>query len=133
MAFTDIKIDVDKIFDPEHILQLRKLVNEVYMSPKVEHYVLDVVEATRHPQKFGLSDLKDLIQFGVSPRATLHLTLAARAHALIQGRGYLQPQDVKEMAIDCLGHRLIESYHARGRHVNPYTIIQKILDSLEMP
>jgi len=133
MAFTQTKIAVKQIFNPEKIMQLRMLVDRIHVEKNVQDYMLNLVEATRRPDEFGLKDLKSLIQFGVSPRATLHLALAAKAYALIYGRGYVRPQDVKAIAIDVLCHRLIESYQARSHNMTANQIIQRILDNIEMP
>lgn len=133
MSFTGMKIDVDKIFDPAHIMRMRSLVDRVYIDQKVEDYILDIVEATRDPERFGFPDLRKFIQFGVSPRATLHLSVAAKAYALIQGRGYVRPQDIKSIGMDVLCHRLIESYQSRAQNITAESIIQKILDGIEMP
>lgn len=133
MSFTDKKLHIEPIFDPAHILKVRRIVNRIYIDQKVEDYILDIVEATRDPLKFGLKDLVSLIQFGVSPRATIHLTTAAKAYAFIQGRGYVRPQDIKGIAMDVLRHRLIESHAAVTGRLTAEDIIQKILDELEMP
>jgi len=133
MSFTDKNLEIEPVFDPSHILQVRQLVNQVYVDEKVENYILDIVEATRDPIKYGLKDLVGLIQFGVSPRATIHLTIAARAYAFIHGRSYVRPQDIKDIAMDVLRHRLIESYSASTNRLTAEDIIQKILDELDMP
>jgi MoxR-like ATPase len=133
MSFTDKKPHIEPIFDPAHILKVRRIVNQVYIDQKVEDYILDIVEATRDPLKFGLKDLAGLIRFGVSPRATIHLTTAAKAYAFIQGRAYARPQDIKDIAMDVLRHRLIESHAAMTGRLTAEDIIQKILDELEMP
>jgi len=133
MAFTRTNIEVNKVLNPDHILALRGLVDQIYVDPKVEGYILDIVEATRTPEKFGLTDLKGYIQFGVSPRAAMHLSLAAKAYALIEGRGYVRPHDVKQIARDVLCHRLIEGYQARAHDMTVEKIIRKILDGIEMP
>jgi len=133
MAVTGKELHVDPVFDPKHILQVRSIVNQIYIDQKVEDYILDIIEATRNPLKFGLKDLEGLIQFGASPRGTIHLTTAARAYAFIQGRSYVRPQDIKEIAVDVLSHRIIESYAASSNHMKPEDLLQKILDRLDMP
>lgn len=124
---------IEPVFDAEHILKARSIVNQIYISQKVEDYILDIVEATRHPLKFGLKDLEGLIQFGVSPRGTIQLIRAVRAYAFINGRSYVKPHDVKDIAVDVLSHRIIESYAASSNHMSPEDLLQRILDRLEMP
>ncbi|MCD4779049.1 MAG: MoxR family ATPase [Candidatus Omnitrophica bacterium] len=133
MSYTSVNLDVQQIFNPDHIQYLRGLVDQVHVDEKIENYILDIVAATRKPQLFELDDLRPLIQYGVSPRATLHLTIAAKAYALIQGRSYVRPQDVKSLGVDILGHRLIESYQARAQKMTSAMILQRILDGIVMP
>jgi len=133
MSFTDIKVDVKKVLDPHHILKIRKLIDKVHLDEKVEGYILNIIEATRYPERFQLGEIRELIQFGASPRATIHLSVAAKAYAFIQGRGYVRPQDIKEMARDVLRHRIIESIQASSEKISTDELIQKILDQIEMP
>ena len=133
MSFTQTNTPVEPVFSSGHILKLRSYVDQVYVDQKIRDYILDIVAATREPQRFGLPDLENFIQYGVSPRATLHLTLAAKTFALIQGRGYVRPQDVNAMGIDVLGHRIIESFHARSQNVTADDLVQRILDKISMP
>jgi len=133
MSYTDVQYEVNQVLTPEHILRLRALVDRVHIEKKVEDYILDIMEATRRPDKFGLNDLVELIKYGVSPRAGIHLSVAARAHALMQGRAYVRPQDVRAMARDVLSHRLIESYQARGLNVTAEELVDRILNGVEMP
>ena len=132
MSVTDKKFDVKKVLDPRHILGIRKIIDQIYIDEKVEEYLLDIVEATRYPEKFGITDLKGLIQFGVSPRATIHLSVAAKAYAFIQGRAYVRPEDVKAVAQDVLQHRLIESVQAGAQGFSAENLIQIVLDRIEM-
>lgn len=133
MSYTDVKYNVNQVLNPEHVLRLRALVDRIHIEKKVENYILDIVEATRQPDKFGLNDLVELIKYGVSPRAAIHLSVAARAYALIQGRAYVRPQDIRAMARDVLSHRLIESYQARGLNVTAEELVDRIVNGLEMP
>jgi len=133
MSFTEMDIPVGHIYNADHIILIRSLVDRVYIDQKIENYMLDIVEATRAPERYGLADLKGLIQFGVSPRATIHLSLAAKAYAFIQGRSYVRPEDIKSIGMDVLCHRLIESYRARSQNITSEALIQKILDKIPMP
>ncbi|NLD99622.1 MAG: AAA domain-containing protein [Fibrobacter sp.] len=132
MAQGDIP-EVSKVISVDKIVAARSVVNEIYMDPKVEDYIVNIVFATREPQAAGLADLKDLISYGASPRATLFLTRAARAHAFIRGRGYVTPEDVKSIGMDVLRHRVIATYEAEAENITPEDIIQKIFDSVEVP
>jgi len=133
MAFTDMNIEVEEVYDPAHILHLRSLVDRIYIDAKIGHYILDIVSASREPHQFNMPELTDLIQYGVSPRAGLHLSLAAKAFAFIQGRSYVRPDDIKSVGRDVLCHRLIESYQARAQNITAEDIVNKILDRLEAP
>ena len=113
MSKTNTNFDIQPVTSPEEIMQARKLVDEIYVDEKVENYVVDLVMATRNPEAYGLQ-LKDLIQFGGSPRATINLMLAARANAFLAGRGYVVPQDVKDIALDVLRHRVMITYEAEA-------------------
>ena len=110
----------------------RQEANEIYMDPKVEDYIINIVFATREPQNAGLNDLKGLISYGASPRATLFLTRAARAHAFIRGRGYVTPEDVKSVGMDIMRHRVITTYEAEAENITSEDILQKIFDSVEV-
>jgi MoxR-like ATPase len=123
---------IEPLIRPEDILRLRELCDTVYMDAKVEEYIVDIVEATRNPSAFKL-DIGDLIRFGASPRATIFLAMAARAHALLAGRGYVTPQDVKSIAMDVLRHRVILTYEAEAEEKTPEDLIRRILDTVEVP
>jgi MoxR-like ATPase len=103
------------------------------MDEKIEKYILDIVFATREPQKYKLDELNDLIQYGASPRATINLTIASKAYAFIQGRGYVTPQDVKSIGSDVLRHRVIVSYEAEAEEKTSEDIIRKIFEEIEVP
>ena len=119
---------------PEDIAVLRETLKEVYCDEKVGDYILDIVFATREPEKTkGLESLKEQIQVGASPRATLCINLAARANALMHGRAYATPQDVKEVAHDVLRHRILLTYEAEAENVNSDMVIDKILSTIPVP
>ncbi len=117
---------------PVEILRARKVVEEVYMDDRIKEYILSIVFATRKPSEYGL-DLGELIEYGGSPRATLYLAQAARAHAFIRGRGYVTPEDVKSIGPDVLRHRVILSFEAEAENVSSEEIIQRIFDTVEVP
>ncbi|TDI42076.1 MAG: MoxR family ATPase [Acidobacteria bacterium] len=121
-----------KVVDAADILKARKVVENVYMDERVKEYIIEIVFATRNPDELGL-DLAPLIEFGASPRATLFLAQAARAHAFIRARGYVTPEDVKSVGPDVLRHRVILSYEAEAENVKPEEIIQRIFDTVEVP
>ncbi len=133
MSFTEQKLAPQKIISPKDILNARHLVDEIYMDEKIERYIVDLVEATRHPADYRLAELKGLIQYGASPRATIFLALAAKAYAFLQGRGYVTPQDVKSIGLDVLRHRVIVSYEAEAEEKNSEDIIKRIFDEIAVP
>jgi MoxR-like ATPase len=132
MARSSTKIDVQPVISPKDILRLRQLADEIYMDEKVEDYILNIVQATRTPEKYGL-DVGKLIQYGASPRATIYLAMASRAHALMQGRGYVTPQDVKSIGMDVLRHRVIVTYEAEAEEKTPENVVAAIFDSIAVP
>ncbi len=133
MAFTNRNFEVHPVIGPEDIERARSVVNEIYMDEKIEKYILDIVFATREPQKYKLDELSDLIQYGASPRATINLTIASKAYAFIQGRGYVTPQDVKSIGPDVLRHRVIVSYEAEAEEKTSEDLIRKIFEEIEVP
>lgn len=133
MSFTDKTIKVSSVIGPEDIKRSRRVVNEIYMDEKIEKYIIDIVFATREPEKYKLNDLANLIQYGASPRASIYLTLAAKAYAFIQGRGYVTPQDVKSIGPDVLRHRVIPSYEAEAEEKTSEDMIKRIFDEVEVP
>jgi len=132
MASTAPKLDVSAVTSLAEIGEARKLVNDVYVDPKIRDYIVDLVLATREPAQFKL-DLDQYIQFGASPRATISLTLAAKAWALIQGRAYVIPQDIKDIGMDVLRHRLIPSYEAEAEEISSEELVTKIFDAVPVP
>jgi len=116
----------------EEILRLREIVRGIYIDDKVKRYVVDIVFASREPKRFGL-DLEPLIAYGASPRATIYLAQAAQAHALLRGRGYVTPDDVKAIGLDVLRHRILVTFEAEAEEITATSIAQRILDSVEVP
>jgi MoxR-like ATPase len=133
MSFTDKEIKVSPVIQPEDIIRTRKVINEIYMDEKIEKYIVDIVFATREPAKYKLDELSNLVQYGASPRASIYLTLATKAYAFIQGRGYVTPQDVKFIGPDVLRHRVIVSYEAEAEEKTSDDIIKKIFEEIEVP
>jgi len=121
------------VLEREHLLALRGVVDAVYLDKKIRGYILDLVMATRDPRSAGLAELADLIAFGASPRATLFLARAAKALALVRGRGYVIPEDVKELAPDILRHRIIPTYEAEAEEISADALVAKLLDRIEVP
>ncbi|MDD5644244.1 MAG: AAA family ATPase [bacterium] len=132
MAFTGSFIQVNSVINPEDIIRARALVDQIYIDDKIKDYILDIVFATREPDKFKI-DLKDFIEYGASPRASIYLTVASKAYAFLQGRGYVTPQDVKSIGMDVLRHRIIITYEAEAEDIDSETIIRKIFDTIEVP
>jgi len=128
----DETISIRKIVGPADILRVREVVKEVYMDERIKDYIVQLVFATRKPQEFKL-DLKDLIQFGASPRATIYLAQAARAHAFIKGRGYVTPEDIKAIGMDVLRHRIILTYEAEAEEMTTESVISRIFDAVQVP
>lgn len=124
---------ISKVVSPADILKGRKLIQDIYVDDKIEQYILDIVFATRTPGDFGLNDLTDLISYGGSPRATINLALAARANAFIKRRGYVIPEDVREICMDVLRHRVAVTYEAEAEDITSESIIQRILNTVEVP
>jgi MoxR-like ATPase len=132
MAATETQLTVDAVVSLEDIAAARKQVDAVYVDPKVSDYVVELIAATRKPSEYNL-DLDAYIQFGASPRATISLVLAAKAWALMQGRNYVLPQDIKDIAMDVLRHRVIPSYEAEAESISSEQLVQKILDTVRVP
>jgi len=118
---------------PQALLEARKVVRDVYMDDRVKDYIVDVVFATREPEKRGLKELSPLIEYGASPRASIALNLAARAHAFLRHRGYVTPEDVKAIGPDVLRHRVVLSYEAEAEEVTAEDIVRKVFEVVEVP
>ena len=132
MGTSSPKLEVSAVVDPEAVIHARQVVNEIYVDDRVKDYIVDVVFATREPASFKLP-LEGMIRYGASPRATIALTLAAKARAFLQGRGYVTPQDVKSIGHDVLRHRIIVSYEAEAEEVTSEKIIDRIFAGLPVP
>ena len=132
MGGVDADVDIPPALDADTLAELRHTVDETYTDPKVKQYLVDVVRATRDPKEYGL-DLAGLIQYGASPRATIALLRAAKAHAFLTGRTYVTPEDVKVMAPDVLRHRVLISYEAEAEDLRPDAIVKRVLDHLPVP
>lgn len=124
---------VTAVTSADEILKARSIVNEVYIDEKIEQYIADIVFATRYPDRYGLADLKDMITFGGSPRASISLAKAARAYAFIKHRGYVVPEDVRAVAHDVLRHRIGLSYEAEASDVTSEEIVSRIINKVEVP
>ncbi|MGO9608304.1 MAG: AAA family ATPase [Verrucomicrobiia bacterium] len=132
MAETGKQIVTQPVVTPDQILKARKVVDAVYMDEKIKNYIVDLVHATRRPAEYKI-DVARLIQYGASPRATIYLTVAAKAYAFLQGRGYVTPQDVKTIGMDVLRHRVIVSYEAEAEEMTSEDVIKRIFDEVPVP
>ena len=130
---TGQKVSVQPIMKAEEILEARKVVRQVYLDEKIEKYIVDIVFATRQPAKFGLKELKEMIGFGGSPRASINLALAARSYAFIKHRGYVIPEDVRAVAHDVLRHRIGLTYEAEANDLTADEIVSQVLNKVEVP
>ncbi|MBR6648539.1 MAG: MoxR family ATPase, partial [Bacteroidaceae bacterium] len=130
---TGEKITVHPIMKPQEIIEARKVVRQVYLDEKIEQYIADIVFATRYPDKYGMKEMKEMIAFGGSPRASINLALAARAYAFIKRRGYVIPEDVRAVAHDVLRHRIGLSYEAEASNLTSDEIVSQILNRVEVP
>lgn len=127
------KLSVKPILKADEIIEARKVVRQVYLDEKIEKYIVDIVFATRYPEKYDLKELKDMIGFGGSPRASINLALAARSYAFIKRRGYVIPEDVRAVAHDVLRHRIGLTYEAEASNMTSDEIVSKILNKVEVP
>jgi MoxR-like ATPase len=124
---------VNAVVAADEVMRIRKLIESIYVDPKIESYVLDIVFATRQPELFKLNDLKPLIQYGASPRASIYLIKAARAHAFLRRRGYVVPEDIRAIGLDVLRHRVTVTYEAEAENITPEDIVNKIFNAIEVP
>ena len=121
------------VLKPEDIVRAREVVKDVYMDEKIEKYIVDIVYATRTPQEYGLGKLKDLIQYGASPRASISLAMASKAYAFIKRRGYVIPEDVRAVCYEVLRHRIGLTYEAEAENITTENIITDIINTVEVP
>lgn len=133
MARTDDKPKLNAIVKPADILKARKVINDIYMDEKVEQYIIDIIFATRQPAKYHLKEIEGLINFGASPRASINLNLSARAHAFMEHRAYVTPEDIREVAMDVLRHRIIPTYEAEAEDITSEHLIEKVLSTVHVP
>jgi MoxR-like ATPase len=125
--------EANPVVTPNDILRAREMVKQIYVDDKIKEYVLDLVLTTREPGSNGLPDLEQLIEFGASPRASINLVTAARAHAFLKGRGFVTPEDIKQIAPDVLRHRIITTYEAEAENITSDHIVRRILDHTDVP
>lgn len=128
-----IKHNVEALVKPEEILEIRKIVEQIYIDEKIEKYIVDIVFATRFPSDYGLNDLTSIISFGASPRASISMAIAARAYAFLKGRGYVIPEDVRAICHDVLRHRIGLSYEAEANNISADEVVSEILDKIAVP
>jgi MoxR-like ATPase len=133
MASSAPSIGVSPVLQPSDVKRLRELTDEIYIDEKIECYIVDLVDATRHPENYGLPELKEMIRYGGSPRATIFLAMAAKGQAMLSGRGFVTPQDVKSIAMDVLRHRVMLTYEAEAEELTSEQVIQKTLDTVKVP
>jgi MoxR-like ATPase len=133
MARTGSKPSANPITNAKQILKARETINDLYIDPRVEEYIVDLILATRDPARYRLHGLEPLIEFGASPRASISLNLASRAHAFLNHRAYVTPEDVRSIVMDVLRHRIIVTYEAEAEDVTSEMIVQRILDAIEVP
>ena len=128
-----VELRANRVVEPEQLLSARRVVRDVYMDDRVKDYIVDVVFATREPGQKGMKDLSALIEYGASPRASIALALAARAHAFIRHRGYVTPEDVKAIGPAVLRHRVVLTYEAEAAEVTAEQIVRRVFEVVEVP
>lgn len=133
MAKTTIDDSLTPVAKTEQILNAQKIINDIYVDEKVEEYILNLIFATRDPKSFGLNDIKGLIDYGASPRATINIVLASKARAFMEHRGYITPEDVRFVGMDVLRHRIILTYEAEAEELSSEDIIQRLFETIEVP
>jgi MoxR-like ATPase len=121
------------VTSPERLLEARKVVSDIYVDDRVKNYIVDVVFATREPEAQGMKELGPLLEYGASPRASIALNLAARAHAFLRRRGYVTPEDVKAVGPDVLRHRMVLSYEAEAEEVTAEDVVKRVFEVVEVP
>jgi len=128
-----MKVSAEQVASPQEIAEARAVVQEVYIDEKIRDYIVNIVHATREPKAYGLSELSDFIAFGASPRASIFLNKAARAHAFLRHRGYVTPEDIKAIGVDVLRHRVILTYEAEAEEITAETVVRKLFERVEVP
>jgi len=125
--------EIQAVVKPDAIKRARSVVKDIYIDEKIERYIVDIVFATRNPEEYGLSDLKPLIAYGGSPRASIYLAMASKAHAFLRHRGYVTPEDVRAIGMDVLRHRVIVTYEAEAEEISTEDVVRKVLNNIEVP
>ena len=128
-----MKVKAERAATPQEIAEARSVVNEIYIDEKIRDYIVTLVHATREPKAHGLADLADFIAYGASPRASIYLNMAARAHAFLRHRGYVTPEDIKAIGVDVLRHRVILTYEAEAEDMTAETVVRKLFERVEVP
>jgi MoxR-like ATPase len=126
-------VSAERVATPQEIAEARSVVQEVYIDEKIRDYIVNIVHATREPKAYGLAELADFIAFGASPRASIFLNKAARAHAFLRHRGYVTPEDIKAIGVDVLRHRVILTYEAEAEEITTETVVRKLFERVEVP
>ncbi len=124
---------IEAVISPAEILEIRELIRKIYIDEKVEKYIVDIVNATRFPEKYGLEDYKGFIEYGASPRATINLVIAAKAHAFLSKTGYVVPDNIRAIGLDVMRHRIGLTYEAEAENITTEDIVKKIFDTIEIP
>jgi MoxR-like ATPase len=133
MTTAGVDVSAQPVATPEEIAEARSVVQQVYIDEKIRDYIVSIVHATREPKGHGLAELADFIAFGASPRASIYLNLAARAHAFLRHRGYVTPEDIKAVGVDVLRHRVILTYEAEAEEITSETVVRKLFEHVEVP
>jgi MoxR-like ATPase len=127
------QIEIKQVSSAEEILSARKLTSRIYIDDTIRDYIIDLIQATRKPKDYGLGSIEPLIDYGASPRASIFMAMAARAHAFLRHRGYVTPEDVKAVSQDVLRHRVVLSYEAEAEEVTSEEVIRRIFEQVEVP
>jgi MoxR-like ATPase len=133
LVTSPVQIEVNPVCSPEEVLGARRVVGQIYIDDKIRDYIVELVQATRDPRAYGLHLLAPLVEFGGSPRATIYLAQAARAHAFLRHRGYVTPEDVKAIGADVLRHRIVLTYEAEAEEVSSEDVIRRVFEHIEVP
>jgi MoxR-like ATPase len=130
---TGMTVKATPVATPENITEARSVLSQIYIDEKIRDYIVNIVHATRDPKAYGLGELADLIEYGASPRASIYLNMAARAHAFLRRRGYVTPEDIKAIGVDVLRHRVIVTYEAEAEEMTSEHIVRKLFERIEVP
>jgi MoxR-like ATPase len=130
---TGLSVKASPAATPEQITHARSVINQIYIDEKIRDYIINLVQATRDPKAYGMADMADYIEYGASPRASIYLNLAARAHAFLRRRGYVTPEDIKAIGADVLRHRVILTYEAEAEEITSEQVVRKLFDHVEVP